>query len=68
MEYICIGFLLAVGWTIGDALCGALIRALVNKAVESDWYREAKAKEMRNSSDDIKTIKGPIGFRYKEES
>ena len=65
MEYIMIGFLMAIGWTWGQAVCRGVAKTLLRYIKRSDWYQEAIARETESMDgyDDIKVVKNQIGFR-----
>ena len=64
MEYIMIGFLMAIGWTWGKAISGAVASMLLEKIQDSEWYQDTVRKTRKiETYDDIKTVKNQIGFR-----
>lgn len=65
MEYIMIGFFMAIGWTLGKYVINIALDMMCDKIRNTEWYRECKRKES-NTIDrpgDIKTVKNQIGFR-----
>lgn len=65
MSYIMIGFLMAIGWTWGQAVSKAVASMLLKAMRRSEWYQEALAREGLSveTDSDIKTVKNQIGFR-----
>lgn len=65
MKYIMIGFLMAIGWTWGEAVCTGVAKTLLGYIQRSDWYQEHKPRRSRTIEeyDDLKVVKNQIGFR-----
>jgi hypothetical protein len=65
MEYIMIGFCLAIGWTWGKAVSAAVAKALLRVIERTEWYQDFVPEESKNKnkrSNDA-TVRNQIGFR-----